>query len=143
MSMLKIAGGFIYNPTTNLYLLVDEGGQRGIKFSTETLKDGETSLEALIRGLNEEAGVTLDINSIVPVFGKEVPGLRGDMIYMHFFYGEVSKLGKPSEVGEVTLNWVTESELRGGYQAIWRAKNKPYFTEPIDALLNYFDKIKL
>ncbi len=109
--VLDIVGGFIYNPKTDLYLLVLDP-KRGIKFYSETIEPGERRITAFKRGLREEAGAIIKKDSLEQVLEYTAPGMRGDDLHKTVYYAEVSEIGKPTKPGEAEPIWVDLQGLR-------------------------------
>lgn len=110
-NVLDIVGGFIYDPKTDLYLLVNDP-KRGVKFYTETMELGETTEAAFKRGLLEESGVTIKEGSLEKVLEYTGPGMKGDDLHNTIFYAEVAQIGQPTKPGEAQSLWLNVHDLR-------------------------------
>jgi hypothetical protein len=103
------ASGFIYHtPSRQILLqqLTDTEGTPLIMFRAKG-NEGESPQMVFVRSIKETIGISIDINSVKPVYDY-VNGAQGDQ---YIFYVDITSSPEPSSFKNQTVGWYPMAKL--------------------------------
>ena len=106
---IKITGVIVVNPN-NEYLIVQEENSGLWKPPSETVENGETPLEAILRGVKEETGLLINDVKLINEYQRK--GFLGDKLQCYDFCAKLSGGELKPLAGEIKdIKWVNQCDL--------------------------------